>query len=635
MKNIRPHRGLSYLLASAVGSVGLAVAGPGVASAAPHHDSPPSVQVGWTDSATPAVAHDAGGEKNLPMGTSIDETGTAHTARVYATFDLSRYEGKTLSGGTVVVEERNAADCTKRAIELWRTKPVGSTPTWAGAPKPIAKLDEIRTPEACPRARLTFDVGAAVQEAAAKKQRRLTFELRVPAEFEKDPTFYRELYWYGGVRLSLAYNSLPKIDNARLYNGGFACSQLRPYPRLGSFAGRLEASGTDADEADNHNLKTEYAIWPTGDAQARTVLTAERGTSGRVNPVTVPNGTLVDGTSYAWQARVGDGAATSAWSKKCFFTYDVTAPPAPTVTSANYPQTGTTPPGVPGEFTFSGNGNPDVAGFEYSWSELGVGGCSEGGDVGQLVCSDRLTGPGVVKAAAPGGTATVKLSPTASGREQLTVRSIDLAGNVSAKVTYAVYVPDSAPATKVVSGPPKWGEEIVLKFVPADGVTGVSEYVITLDGERPETRRADDDGTARFSFRAHNPDGHRVRVFSRSDNGFVSPVEEWSVHFDPSPGVTSDVYVYRPDGRPVGGVGVPGTFTFSPPPGWTNTAAYRYSFGDGPSVEVPAGADGKATVTWTPSAAGPVDLTVDAIRADGSRSDWSNVYSFEVAAAAV
>ncbi|MFG1678460.1 hypothetical protein [Micromonospora sp. NPDC049282] len=96
-----------------------------------------------------------------------------------------------------------------------------------------------------------------------------------------------------------------------------------------------------------------------------------------------------------------------------------------------------------------------------------------------------------------------------------------------------------------------------------------------------------------------------------------------------SPGGTATATV-----NPPGGVGVPGTFTFSPPAGWLDVAAYRYSFGDDELTEVAADGDGRASVTWTPAAGGYVTLTVYAVKGDGTVSDYANWYSFEVAGTA-
>ncbi|MEU8387460.1 hypothetical protein [Micromonospora sp. NPDC048843] len=556
---------------------------------------------------------------------------------MYATFDLAAYEGKKIYGGKVFVEERTVADCSKRAVEIWRTKPVTTTPTWNRAPEPLAKLGEVLTPvQFCPGATITFDVGAAVQDAVAHRQRHITFEIRVPEQYESDASYSRRLHPYRSVDLNVEFNSVPQIDNAHLYNGGLPCTQLTPYPRIGGFAGILEAVGSDADEYDERAVKTEVAIWPKANPDARQVFTGEHGLTGRANRVNLPEGTLADGKTYVWQARVTDGADYSPWSKKCFFTHDRSAPGEPTITSANYPQDSTgdaVPTGVSPVFTFSGNGDKDVAGFEYSWRSLGGHGCSATGEYGQLECTHPLAQSGSVRANTPGGTATVTIDLIGSGSQRLSVRTIDLAGNVSETVEYSTLVPRVEPEVRVENGTPEWGQEVLLKFVPAPGVAGVRDYQITLDGGTPETWDAQEDGTAFFSFVATNPNGHHLKVRSRSDNGFVSPEGNWSTSFYPGPGVKSDVYS-SPDGSAVGGVGIEGTFTFSPPPGWTDTTAYQYSFNGAEPTEVPADANGRATITWTPTAIGYVDLTVYAVRGDGTISDYPNWYSFEVAASA-
>ena len=90
--------------------------------------------------------------------------------------------------------------------------------------------------------------------------------------------------------------------------------------------------------------------------------------------------------------------------------------------------------------------------------------------------------------------------------------------------------------------------------------------------------------------------------------------------------------IYLDDGEPHGGVGVPGTFTFTPPPGWTAVKEYRYFLPDGTDFEtVTAGPDGRATITFTPQTTGELLLMVDAIRPDGTPSFNDNFYFFFVA----
>ncbi|GIF01474.1 hypothetical protein [Paractinoplanes rishiriensis] len=620
----------SRLAVALVGMLGLstiAVIGTSTAaSAATHFDSPPQVLLGWTDSATPATGHPSDGETDLPLGTWQDEAGGTHTSRVYVTWDLSQFEGKKMYGGKLWVQERSAADCTKRDIEIWRTRAVSATPKWRNPPAPLTKLDEIQTPEYCPRATIEFDVSAAVLDAVQRKQRLVTFELRVSAGNEADPAYGRRLSTSYGVRFTAEYNSVPQIHNANLYTSGFGCTQLKPYPKYPG--GLLEALGTDADADDDPRMRVEFAIWPVGRPEERTTLTDTAFPAGRVASVRVPEADLVDGTSYAWQARVTDGVDTSPWSRKCFFSYDGIAPTAPAVTS-DFPEGTWGPAGKLPTFTFDGQGNKDVAGFQYGWWGLGVDVCSAEGDVGQTVCTPPFSGPGTVRANTPGGTAAVTLNPDASGPIRLVVRSVDAAGKVSPTVTTTVYISSSEPNVEVDSGTPVWNREVRLKLTPRSGIA-VTEYEIQRRGvDGTETRTADESGTAYYAFTATEMGPH-ITVRSISPDGFRSAPSTWQHHFDPAPGVTSDIYDSTST-VPTGGVGVEGTFTFSPPPGWAEVATYRYRFGRGAQTEVEAGPDGTASITWTPTESGSVELTVHAVRADGTMSEYPNWYWFEVA----
>ncbi|BCJ44624.1 hypothetical protein GCM10010168_14370 [Actinoplanes ianthinogenes] len=620
-------------VAALAAGLGVVLATPDVASAAWHPDSPPQVVAGWTDSAQPGKAFPTGNGIDLPLGTSTDDAGVTHTSRIYATFDLSRYEGALLTGGTVYVQEKSAADCTKRSIEIWRTKAVSTVPTWKKAPSELTRLDEIQTSEYCPTASIGFDVSAAIADAKAAKQRLVTFELRVSAEHEADPAYARKLNWYKTVQLSLSYNTVPKVDSNHLYTGGRSCTQLKPYP-VTNF-GRLQALVTDPDEGER--ITAEFAVWPVKSPDNRTILTDQYPRTGRVASVLVPEANLVQGQAYGWQARVSDGTETSAWSKKCFFTYDGTAPSAPEVTTTNYTPGTWGPVGEYPEFVFDGHGDKDIAGFQYSWNGLGVGGiCTTDDEYGQLVCHDPFSEPRTVKASTPGGKVTIALNPDDSGVRQLTVRAIDLAGNSSPSTTYDLLIPTSEPTVTVEGGTPEWNKQVLLKITPAAGVTGVTRYEIERAGQDyTDSRTPDENGVAYYSFFATEAGGPRITVRSVSDDGFTSAPANWTYTFLPWPGVHSDVYD-DVSAEPTGGVGVTGSFTFSPPPGWHEVASYRYVFDDWsaePTV-VPAGEDGRATITWTPETDGYHFVEVYAVKPDGTLSEYSNYYQFQVAPAA-
>lgn len=406
------------LLAVVMTTLGL---GSGAASAAPHHQIAPSVQIGYTDSTAPTKAFDLTDGQHLPLGAWLDDRGRRHLSRVYATFDLSGLASTDILGGLLSIREASAADCDKRAIEVWQTTPITKTPTWLTSPTAVRKVGENRTSVPC-GTDLVFDVSAAL--AAAQKS--VTFEIRVPANLERNLRYGRMINWNYGLTLSVRHNAPPSILPQYRSNAGFPCDETAPYRRVGSFASLLQALATDPDEDDARNLTYEFAVWPQNDPGARLTLTVERGSVERASSVNVPDGYLTDETAYSWQVRVGDGAATSAWSTACSFVVDKTNPSAPTVSFV-----------APDQFTFDGHGDQDIRGFEYTWGELPVPTCDYR-DYGILVCADPFTGPNKVLATTPGGTATVTLKPPNLGFNVLKVRAIDEAGNSSAMVRYEV-----------------------------------------------------------------------------------------------------------------------------------------------------------------------------------------------------
>lgn len=616
-------------LASVLVVTGSAVLVTGEAAvAAPHFKQAPSVQIGYTDSADDKTAYDWAAGVNLPVGAWQDDAGRTHLSRVYATFDIRQFTGKRILGGVVRFREYAAADCSKRAIEIWWTKTVNKTPTWATPPDELQKLDEILTPEFCP-ANIAFDVSAAVADAVAHDKHRVTFEIRVPEQLEGDLSYGRRLNWYNSVGLTVQYNSPPIVVEQHRYNAGFPCATEAPYPVQGPFVGRLEALGSDADTSDQYQLKFDFAVWPQDDSAARVELAGSSSSAGRVSRADVPSELLVDGRTYSWQVRVGDGVDTSAWSNTCSFTADRNVPSAPQVTSSNYPPADSgeeTPLGEPGQFTFTAT-TPDTVGFEYGWGELSVPGCTLG-NLGQLVCADPFSQPRTVRANAPGGSATVLLNPPLRRANTLRVRAIDAGGWYSSATSYEFIAPwGGEPIVTVVGGEPQWGQPVTLKFAPDPAISGTVSYEYSRDNGPLQTVAAGADGTATISFVSDNLDGHTVTVRSHSANGWVSPEAQWFHYYGPWPGVSSDIYLSN--NQPVGGVGVTGHFTFSPPPGWTAVQGYRYSFG-GDFEFVAAGADGRATITWTPEVSGDTYLEVYAVRPDGSWS-YSNLYYFIVA----
>ncbi|WP_144119849.1 hypothetical protein [Catellatospora sichuanensis] len=238
-------------------------------------------------------------------------------------------------------------------------------------------------------------------------------------------------------------------------------------------------------------------------------------------------------------------------------------------------------------------------------------------------------GPDQTVAAAADGTAQVVVTPSVQGS--------------------TVYV-RSTTATGLLSGE-NWRQlsvwtapEIISTDFPMDGTQGlpvgtkghftfkprmhgVVEYTYQFnryqEDEQPaQTVAAGPDGSVTLPFTATRAGYNTLDVSSRTADGFTS--EESGVAFYPAsiaPGVESAVY---PNGIRGGGIGMPGTFVFTP--AVPEVVEYVYRFDDGPEQVIAAAPDGTASVEWTPRVynstyGGWYSLLVQSRSADGLLSD--------------
>ncbi|MGW2399497.1 hypothetical protein ACWCYY_23340 [Kitasatospora sp. NPDC001664] len=376
-------------------------------------------------------------------------------------------------------------------------------------------------------------------------------------------------------------------------------------------------------------LAAEYRFWPVEDPARTATLTSTEVSTRFEAPVTVPMAALTEGPTYGWAVRSVAGSEVSGWSAPCYFAVDNTRPAtAPLVTSSNYPEGKWSDGGEPVEFTFDANGTGDVAGFEFSWGELPVHGTAIGqygipkptdpyADADHYVRADRL-----------GGRATVKLLPPAGwfSRHTLTVVSLDRSMNQSSRVTYQFNLRSTAPSVAAVPPLVELGTTVPLRLTPnahAQSVSRIVSYAVEIESE-DDTRTVEvaarKDGTAVLPVLL--TEGTSLRVSSRSANGWISDERWWFSGEAVATGVGSAVY---PENRCGGGVGTPGTFTFTPhAPG---VVSYVYSVDGGEEHTLPARHHGRATLTWTPTESGDHYLDVRARTADG-REFGSRPYGF-------
>jgi hypothetical protein len=408
-----------------------------------------------------------------------------------------------------------------------------------------------------------------------------------------------------------------------LFNGYAACSNDVAAPTYvwGSRGVELEGIPGLTDDDGMTLPSVQFQVWPVADPTQITSLTYDFANVGNEAWVTAPTGILTDGQVYAWQAQTVAGTVASDWSAPCYFAVDNTRPSTtPAVTSANYPQDQVSEGGDPVQFTFDANGVNDVEGFEFAWQDpLPVSGVSIGEHGIPQPEDPYADGRYFVRADTLGGSATVNLIPPAGwGRVTLHVVSLDRTGDRSFdEATYSFSVTSGVP-TVTPPAKPRFDQPATFRLTPnaqLQAKSPAASYTVrTLGGEHDQTVQvpADEDGSAMITLKLDGTFGERLYVSSTSANGWVSDTAEWSVSFDTETAVTSDVYA---EDETSGGVGVPGTFTFTPKV--RNVVSYTYSFNWGDPVTVKARSDQSAHVTWVPEESGFNSLTVNATTADG------------------
>jgi hypothetical protein len=549
------------------------------------YSSAPLTTWTFTDSAAPGTGNvkPAG---NAPIGTTVDDAGTRHTRRVYYTFDISAFRGQVIHLANLYTTEAEVTDCgTAAPVEIWRTTPVTDRSTWKKAPTELELVAQRTLGKGiiCPRAYLGVDTAAFITAALARREKSITFEVRLAAAAEPDPRAWRSLQ---PLRLSTSTNYRPVVSDLRLRYPDRSCGTLAKHPTAGGIT-TFAATVTDTDSSPAQN--TRFELWPVDRPDQRTPF----GSTGGYGPqASTDLRSYPDGTVLAWSAQPSDYDDQGDWGRTCYLTIDNTAPAAaPAIIPRRYVETaypGAGGPGVAGTFILDAQGDRDVVGFDYYEQQSSIN--------------------TAVSANHPGGRARISVTPRWSGSDRIQARAVDAAGNRGPWQTYEFYVRDTAPRIEVTVGGVGLPSTIALYTAAAE----VTSFGYTVDGG-PETRvpAVDKRGTGPVVFPAK---GNHT-IVSRSYAGKkVIGSDTKVIYVDDAPGLASAEFLFPAE--PI--LGDRGSFTFTPRT--TGVVAYLVDFGDGDQERVPAAADGTATLPWTATTAGYFSLSVVSVTADGTRS---------------
>lgn len=336
--------------------------------------------------------------------------GLSSYRRTYLQLYTAPVAGKHVTRATFRAFQSRADSCTPVTMEIWWSATINASQSWSNPPSLISKLTQLSTAKgfsaACPAGDIQADITPMMAQIASGSAATLTLGLKLP-----------ETGFAGSIALPLDrilvqvdYNTIPGAPT-ELTNAGKPCASMT----LPTATPQLSTRLTDLDGT----VRAVFEWWNSAGTTRIGTATTAFSASGATHSTTVPAGAMAHGGSYRWRVQANDGVDSGAWSPWCLVTID-TAPPsaAPTITSALFPEGGFGAPAfTSAAFTFSAGGNPDVVAFGYS-------------DFG----SDVLTHQ--IPAAAPGGSATVILTPTTDGPQSLNVAGIDAAGNIGPAANY-------------------------------------------------------------------------------------------------------------------------------------------------------------------------------------------------------
>ncbi|WP_160147190.1 LamG-like jellyroll fold domain-containing protein [Thermomonospora echinospora] len=381
------------------------------------------------------------------------------TKRLFYRFGLPSLAGKYVESTEFVAYETYAHNCDNgTVVRLYRTSALSASATWNNTLDNWGEHLASRDVAYCSRTPVEFG-GATlrehVQSALNNKYSTITFGLR--AYDETSMAWWKR--FADDAYLKIKYNNPPKQPlNSSMYsrNPGGPCvtgSEAKWVNDLST----LYATLVDPDDEDANKVQGQFLVfWDNGDGTGTggrwySSLTAAKA-SGSRHSVKVPS-TIPQRKLLGWNVRAWDGAQWGPWASDgdhqhaCYFYYDPTVPPAPKITSSQYPEDEVWRDGVgrTGNFVIDDPSNTAVR-YELRMNK----------------------GPTKTVTTTNGAAQTVALTPTKSGLNLLDVQSFTGADTPSSPETYAFFV--------------KAGTEARARFTLNDPAGSASVQAAVRDG---------------------------------------------------------------------------------------------------------------------------------------------------------
>nr|WP_325065098.1 LamG-like jellyroll fold domain-containing protein [Streptomyces apocyni] len=364
------------------------------------------------------------------------------TKRLFYRIPTSKFAGRSILSAEFVVRNVHSASCTKREVQLWRTKGISDKTTWNSQNasgfwvKKLATESFAHGYSGCAAKDAEFNVKSAVQEAADGKWSTMTFGLRATTESDK----------YGWKRFSdeaflrVQYNRPPpqvKMSQLTMEYGG-VCKKPADKARVRTL-GKIYANNVTDPDKDGVSVQFQ-AKWDSGDGKGLISRWKPSRTSAKKSgsdfAISLPSSIPANKTVH-WYVRSHDGAQYSPWSYAgdptgCYFVYDTSVPKAPAISSGEYPASDPENPDDPwldgvgqyGTFTLNSSSS-DVNRYRYGIN-------TDPSSKNQITTSG-----GAAKA--------VNVLPGKPGLNFVTAQAFDTAGNGSEIRTYQFRVKAGQP----------------------------------------------------------------------------------------------------------------------------------------------------------------------------------------------
>ncbi|MEV6163936.1 LamG-like jellyroll fold domain-containing protein [Streptomyces sp. NPDC052052] len=399
------------------------------------------------------------GVGKCPADVSYQCASSNDKKRQFFAIPTASFEGKDIIEAEFAVTMVHTYSSAAKAVQLGRVNSTGasaisSSTNWGNQPslkETIASQSPTNPAGSCTSTNqnVRFDVKSTVQKAADSGWDTTTFRLR--AGDEDDYAYWKR--FCGNAQLEVTYNRpplAPAMGDLTMSPGG-SCQYGHADEHYVSTVPVLNAVIKDYDHNDvagkSESLKARFHVfWTANNTQIdhyattgalSTTGTGQTGSASFKYKVgsdlstdSDAGFTLPSNVTIGWEVQGWDGTAWGPWSSagsatRCEFIYDASAPSAPVITSAQYPNDDVWHAGVGdyGSFTFASS-STDVAQYLYRFT--------------------GSSGWSTVTPATVGGPATVKFMPTSEGNWTVEAKAVDAAGNAqkTAPMGYVFLVSD-------------------------------------------------------------------------------------------------------------------------------------------------------------------------------------------------